>query len=50
MRKEEWSIDVEIVPTISLWSAIKMRIAGIKLYDDVPDKDYFRTLNRYGKK
>jgi hypothetical protein len=48
--KTKDTITIKVIATLSLWSAIKIRIAGIKLYDDVPDKDYFRTLNRYGKK
>lgn len=42
------TLEVKINVKLSLWSAIKLRIAGLKYNNDADD--YFTTRNRYGKK
>ncbi|HNX81910.1 MAG TPA: hypothetical protein PKL77_07170 [Candidatus Omnitrophota bacterium] len=42
------TLEVKIDVKLSLWSAIKLRIAGLNRNNDA--SDYFTTRNRYGKK
>ena len=42
------TLEVKINVKLSLWSAIKLRIAGLKYNSDTDD--YFTMLNRHGKK